>query len=87
MLNEFMILQFIRDYMINCNTPSPERTCRVLKFKVLSSNLNAVWEQCTYQGDSLQNPEFQEEMSPSLLWKTFLLESQSHIDRNMIITY
>lgn len=70
-----MILQFIRDYMINCKPP-PQQACRVLMFKVLSVNLNAVWEQYTYQGGSLQNPKFQEEMSPSLLWKTFLLQSQ-----------
>lgn len=71
-----LYLQFIRDYMINCKKENHEQTWKVLKFKVPSDNLNAAWEQYTYQGGSLQNPKFQEEMPPSLLGKTFLLQSK-----------
>lgn len=39
------------------------------------------------QGGSLQNPKLQEEMSPSFLYKTFLLNSQKYTDYSMIVKF
>lgn len=39
------------------------------------------------QGGGLQNPKYEEEMSPSFLYKTFLLHFQKYIVHSMIFKY